>query len=198
MKRFIYLLTILLSFSGAVCSQTKSNAELKGDEFYFRRDYEKAIAHYQSEELTAQGLRSYAHSLEEMKQTIEAEAQYAKLMKLTDNNNLEDQFHYANLLKVNGKFKEYFASMDLFSKLKPLDSRSISYQRNKDNFNVLSMDNKLNKIQLLSMNTDHSDFGASFWKNQVVYTSNQMNPVMFNRIDSRTDEPFLNMYVADI
>jgi outer membrane protein OmpA-like peptidoglycan-associated protein len=198
MKRFIYLLTIVLPFSGCVFSQTKSSAELKGDASYFRRDYDKAISHYQSEELTSQGLRSYAHSLEEMNQTIEAEAQYAKLMKLTDNNNLEDQYHYANLLKVNGKFKEYFANMDLFSNLKPLDSRSISYLRNKDNFDVLSIDNPLNKIQLLSINTEHSDFGASFWKDQVVYTSNQLNPEMFSRIDSRTNEPFLNMYVADI
>jgi outer membrane protein OmpA-like peptidoglycan-associated protein len=181
-----------------VFSQSKSNAELKGDASYFRRDYEEAIVHYQSEELTPQGLRSYAHALEEMSQTIEAEKQYAKLMKVTDNNNLEDTYHYANLQKLNGKFKEYFASMDLYSSLKPLDSRSISYLKNKVNFDVISMDNSSNKIQLLNMNTSHSDFGASFWKDHVVFASNQMNPEMFNRKDSRTNEPFLNMYVAEI
>jgi outer membrane protein OmpA-like peptidoglycan-associated protein len=198
MKRIILLLIVILPFTGLVFSQTKSSSEIKGDEAYFKRDYEKAIFHYQSQELTEQGLRSYAHALEEMDQTIEAERAYAKLMKLTANNNMEDHFHYTNLLKINGKFKEFYASMDLFSSLKPLDSRSISYVRNKDNFDVLSMDNPLNKIQLLNMNTEHSDFGASFWKDQVVYVSNQLNPEMFNRIDSRTNEPFLNLYVADI
>lgn len=198
MKRFLYLLVLILPFSGSVFSQTKSGAEEKGDASYFKRDYEKAIIHYQSVELTNQGLRSYAHALEEMGQTIEAEKQYAKLMKLTDNNNFEDSYHYANLQKVNGKFKEYYASMDLFSSLNPLDSRSISYLRNKDNFDVISMDNPSNKIQLLSMNTNHSDFGASFWKDKIVFASNQMNPEMFNRKDSRTNEPFLNMYVAEI
>lgn len=198
MKRFLYLLAIILPFSGCVLSQSKSRAELKGDASYFRQDYDEAIVHYQSEELTQPGLRSYAHSLEEMNQTIEAEKQYAKLMKLTDNNNLDDHYHHANLMKVNGKFKEFYASMDLFSSLKPLDSRSISYLRNKDNFDVISMDNPSNKIQLLTMNTSHSDFGASFWKDQIVFASNQMNPAMFNRKDSRTNEPFLNMYVAEI
>lgn len=197
-KQITCLLLLTFPFSGFLFSQSKSSAELKGDGWYFRRDYEKAISHYQSEELTEQGLRSYAHALEEMSQTIEAEKQYAKLIKVTNNNNLEDHFHYANLLKVNGKFKEFFASMDLFAKLKPLDSRSISYLRNKDDFDMISMDNPSNKIQLLSMNTSHSDFGASFWKDQIVFASNQMNPEMFSRIDSRTDEPFLNLYVADI
>jgi outer membrane protein OmpA-like peptidoglycan-associated protein len=198
MKRLLLSLIFILPFTGFLFSQTKSTAETKGDEAYFKRDYEKAISHYQSEELTELGQRSYSHSLEEMNQTTEAEQAYAKLMKLTANNNLEDHFHYANLLKVNGKFKEFYANMDLFSSLYPLDSRSISYLKNKGNFDVLSIDNPLNKIQLLNMNTSHSDFGASFWKDQVVYVSNQLNPEMFSRIDSRTNEPFLNMYVADI
>lgn len=198
MKRFLLLLIIILSFTGLVFSQTKSNAEIKGDEAYFKRDYEKAIVHYQTQELTEQGLRSYAHALEEMNQTIEAERAYAKLMKLTANNNMEDYFHYANLLKVNGKFKEYFASMDLFSSLYPLDSRSMSYLSNKGNFDMISIDNLSNKIQLLNMNSSHSDFGTCFWRDQVVYVSNQLHPEMFSRIDSRTNEPFLNLYVADM
>jgi len=197
MKRITCLVFFVFSYSVLLIAQTKTTKESKGDDFFFRYNYDEAIQLYQATTLTEQGHRNYAYALEKMSRTIEAEQQFSKLLKMTNNQNLEDLFHYTNLLKVNGKFDDYKVNMDIFSNLHPLDSRSISYQENIDNFTVLSMDDKLNKIKLLNMNTIHSDFGVSFWKDKIVYTSNQSSPQLFQNLDARTDQPFLNMYVAD-
>lgn len=198
MKRTIYIGFLLLLNIGFSHAQKKSTNEIKGDASYFRYDYEDAIQSYHKADLTAQGLRNYATALEKFGQTVEAEKQFSKLLIITDHINMEDHLHYANLLKVNGKFHEYFESMDLFANLYPLDSRSISYQKHKGDFDKLAMDNKQMKIQLLNMNTSHSEFATSFWKEQLVYSSNQLNPKMFRYLDKRTSEPFLNVYVADV
>ena len=188
----------MVLFFGFSFSQNKTTKEIQGDHAYRIHNYNKAIVKYETRDLTWQGVRNYAHALEELGQTISAEKQYAKLIKLTDSNHLDDYFHYANLLKVNGKNEEYLVSMDLFSKLNPLDSRSVSFLNNKKNFEALTINNSNIQIELLTINTAHSDFGTTFWKDKIVFTSNYHPSLKWFVKDSRTNEPYLNMYVADL
>jgi outer membrane protein OmpA-like peptidoglycan-associated protein len=198
MKKIILILFALANFSMFVLAQEKSSKEIKGDSFYFIHEYAKAINKYESTTLTEDGLRKYASALQKIERNIEAETQYANLVKLSNGKAPEDYFNYASILKNNGKQNDYFFWMDKFSVLKPADLRVKSYQNNKDNFEALLFDQKKQSIRHLTINTDDQDFGTAFMNDKVVFASSRAKPKMIKRTDNRTGKPFLILYESDI
>ena len=53
------------------------------------------------------------------------------------------------------------------------------------------------KISNLAVNTDKSDFGTAFYGNQIVYSSSKDTTKVGGKIYSWTDQPFLELFVAD-
>lgn len=54
------------------------------------------------------------------------------------------------------------------------------------------------KVSNLAVNTDKSDFGTAFYGNQIVYSSSKDTTKVGGKTYSWTDQPFLELYVADM
>ena len=199
MKKIILSILVLTGISLGAFAQEKSSKEKKGDKFFTIYAYDNAIGRYErTKDLTVSGQRNLAESYCIMEQYAESEETYAVL--INDGNELisEDYYNYAMVLKKSGKYSESDVQMTKFSDQKPNDLRAISFRENKDQFNVLSKDNGNFRVREMSINTDAQDFGTSYYNDQVVYASSNAAPKMIKRRDNRNNEPFFNLYVADV
>ena len=199
MKKILITLLVLIVISPGAFAQEKSSKEKKGDKFFTIYEYDDAIGKYKrTKDLTVSGQRNLAESYCIMEQYDESEETYAAL--INDGNQLisEDYYNYAMVLKKSGKYTESDVQMTKFSNQQPNDLRAISFRENRNQFNALSKDNGNFKIREMDINTDSQDFGTSYYKDQVVYASSNAAPKMIKRRDNRNNEPFFNLYVADV
>jgi outer membrane protein OmpA-like peptidoglycan-associated protein/tetratricopeptide (TPR) repeat protein len=177
----------------------KSNKELKGDKYSFRYSFDKAIDKYSNtKELSVEGQRKLAESYYNIGKNIEAEEAYSKLISTPAVILPEDYYNYAMVLKSNGKYDEANKWMVRFKELKPNDLRIRGYNANYENqSNLLKEDGKY-KIYHLDVNTDADDFGTSYYKEQVVFSSTKLKPKMILKKYNWNGKPFWNMYVSKV
>jgi outer membrane protein OmpA-like peptidoglycan-associated protein len=177
----------------------KSSKEIKGDKFAFRYSFDKAIISYSNtKELTPEGQRKLAESYHNMNQNIESEESYAKLISKQTGVVPDDYYNYSAILKINGKYDESNKWMEKFGKLKPYDLRALDYKANKNEFEYLSGDIGRYKIENLNINTSNDDFGTSYYKDQIVFTSSETRVRMIKRRYNWNNEPFWSMYISEV
>ena len=199
MKNLFILIFILIGFENEVIAQEKSYEEIKGDKFSFCYSFNRAIDAYKhAKHLSLNGQRGLADAYHKIGQNIEAEKVYSKIVNLPDGILPDDYYNYAMVLKTNGNYNEVDKWMDKFIALKPDDLRAKDYIANKDKLvNLLSDLGKL-KIEYLDINTDALDFGASYYKNKVVFASTRRTPGLSSRKYNWTQKPFWNMFECEL
>jgi outer membrane protein OmpA-like peptidoglycan-associated protein len=133
-----------------------------------------------------------------MHQHIQSEVAYSKLVNTAGGNLPEDYYNYAMVLRCDAKYDESNKWMDKFVEQKPTDLRAKDYVLNKSKFNDLLADQGAFKINHLDINTDARDFGASYYKEKVVFASSRATPKMVQRKSNRDGLPYLNIYEADV
>ena len=171
----------------------KSAKELKGDKHYFVYSFDKAIEAYKDDkQISLEGQRKLAKSYANMNQNAEAELSYSKLLNTQGGNSSEDYFNYAMVLKANGKYEEANIAMDKFKELNPTDLRAKDYAANKTKLNNLLQDDGKFKIEQLTANTDAQDFGTSYYKDKIVFTSSRTSKLISKK-SNRNGKPYLNM-----
>lgn len=176
----------------------KSKRELRGDKHYFVYSFDKAIDNYKNEnELSLEGQRKLAKSYYYMNDNIKSEEAYAKLISMPGGNLSEDYYNYAMVLRTDGKYDESNKMMDKFSEATPNDLRTIDYKLNKSNLGNLLADNGKFSVKHLTVNTEAEDFGPSFYKNKIVFTSSRTTKMMPKK-SNRDNKPFLNIYVSEV
>jgi outer membrane protein OmpA-like peptidoglycan-associated protein len=194
---FISLITCI-AITGNLNAQEKSRKELKGDKYYFVYSYDKAIYKYShAKQLSIEGQRKLADSYSNMDQDIKSEATYSKIVN-SPGSLPEDNYNYAMVLKTDAKYEESDRSMNKFIALKPADLRGKDYSTHNTELAGLLKDDGKYKIQHLDVNTDAEDFGASYYKDKIVFTSTRATPKMVKRNSNRNGKPYLNIYVADL
>jgi outer membrane protein OmpA-like peptidoglycan-associated protein len=199
MKKLFIPIILLIGLGINVFAQEKTNQELKGDKFFFNYSFDRSIVFYnRADPLSFEGQRRLAESYHNMGLDVESEAVYLKL--ITDNMGVlpEDYYNYAMVLKANGKYTEAAKSMDKFKTLKPNDLRAKDYVENKNEFAALQKDNGIYKIEHLNINTDALDFGTSYYKNSIVFSSTRTNHKMIVRNYNWTNQPFWDIYMAEV
>jgi outer membrane protein OmpA-like peptidoglycan-associated protein len=110
----------------------------------------------------------------------------------------EDYYNYAMVLKMNGKYEESNLWMNKFVVLKPIDLRAQDYIANSSKLASLQKGDSEFQIKHLSINTDALEFGASYYKNKIVFASTRTNYKLLVRKFNWTKEPYWNMFVADV
>lgn len=199
MKKLLLSVLVLIGISGSTLAQDKASRELRGDKFFFTYTFDQAIDRYsRTKNLTIAGQRNLAESYMIMGQNTESEETYAALINGGTGLIPIDNYNYAMVLKSSGKYSESDVQMNKFVAQKPNDLRAISFKANKIQFSTLSKDNGHFKIREMEINTSSQDFGASYYKDQVVYTSSNASPKMIQRRYNWNNEPFLNLYVANV
>lgn len=192
MKRILFVL-ILLAASGMTFSQTalKKLAETS----FEKQDYQIAAASY--ERLVQKGDSSvevlfklgdaYYYNSNYVKANNWYVKSYAKNKQLTAN-----QFHrFIQTLKSVGNKEESNRVMVAFTQAFPQDLRVKNNVNSEKYFqNPLQV-----SIKNLGINSAYSDYGASIYKDSLVFSS--ARPALVSSTDYyRTDQPFTNLFVA--
>ncbi len=197
-KIFIPLIAIIVTCFN-VTAQEKSNKEIKGDKSSFNYSFDKAIKSYTHDKnLSVEGQRMLAESYHKVDSNALSEKVYFTMINADKEIVPEDYYNYAMVLKMNGKYDESNKWMDKFVTLKPEDLRGRDYVANSHELARLQKDNGEFQINHQSVNTDALDFGTSYYKNKVVFASTRTHFKFFVRKYNWTNEPFWNMYIAEV
>jgi outer membrane protein OmpA-like peptidoglycan-associated protein len=144
----------------------------KASNYYTNYSYPKVIEKLEGKEnLSTEAYRELAESYKIANDFVKAEASYAKVVAAPDKI-AEDVYHYAQLLKMNGKYVEAQTQMDAYAALNN-DKRAKLYARNKNYVVDLLKDKGQFTIKNLEVNSMQQDFGAVYYKDQIVYTSSK-------------------------
>jgi outer membrane protein OmpA-like peptidoglycan-associated protein len=199
MIKIILSLLVLSGISLGAYAQEKSSREKKGDKHFFIYAYDDAINQYaRTKHITVSGQRNLAASYRFMKANQKSEATYALLISRADGLVPEDFYNYAMVLKASGKYEESNTYMRKFAEQKPYDLRAKSFQNNEGQLNEIQNDNGNFTIRTMSINTPSQDFGTAYFNDKIVYASSNAAPKMVKRLYNWNNEPFLNLYVAEV
>jgi outer membrane protein OmpA-like peptidoglycan-associated protein len=227
MKNLFITIILLIGININVFPQEKSDKEIIGDSFFNCYSFDKAIKFYtHTKQLSLAGQRRLAESYHNIDLNVESETVYSNLIKAQgdliqgDNSDIkqnkqsgaeysgtvtapgeltpEDYYNYAMVLKSNGKYEEAGKMMDIFNELKPDDLRAKEYSINKNELANLSKDNGKYKIEHLNVNTDALDFGTSYYKDKIVFSSSRVTKYLRAKLFRWTRKPFWDMYISDV
>jgi outer membrane protein OmpA-like peptidoglycan-associated protein/tetratricopeptide (TPR) repeat protein len=197
MKRKIFTLSIIAFFT--INLQAQSWKLKKADEAFNRYDYATALSLYKGlKDKTADVYRNMAESYVMLGQLDKAVESYAKVMESGDYKP-EDLYRYAYLLRMEGNYDAANQYMKKYAQLKPGDTRVKHFLRNPGYIAELQKMNTGLNIKNVSVNSSYQDFGPVYYDNgKLVFASSRGKKFIGGRIWSGNEQPYLNLYIADI
>lgn len=192
---------LLLAHSG-VAQSGRANAHVReGDRHFQQMAYARAVVSYTAAaEMGAVNehvTKRLAESHLQLGNTVEAERWYAVVVKFL-NREARDLYNYAEALKSNQRYEEAEEWMDRYLAMagtEGVPARSNitgfarKYNQNKDRFTV----------KPVSVNSSVSDFGTAWLGRDKVLFSSSRNPTFgIERKAAINDQPFLDLFVADV
>ncbi len=189
-KAFILsILIIPISFFG----QTSTK---KADTYFTNYNYNKVIEKLEGRaNLTTDAQRKLAESYKLVGNHSAAEVAYAKLVTAADKT-ANDVYAYAQVLKMNGKYTDAQQQMDIYASLNASDSRAQLNQQNKNYTNDLLQNKAQFDVKNLAVNSPEQDFGVTYFKDQLVYTSSKHDINAAYRRWNGNNLPFLDLYTG--
>ena len=210
MKNKILIITLI-----SVLNAFSQNSSSKADKLFERMWYKEAAELY---ELKLKKIEKKDY------QSIEDKEEYVELLKKagdsyffnTDMENAsrwyeklvsdhyssvepEYLFRYSHSLEGIDDYKHAKMWMKEFSKrTKNQDDRSEKYDQEDHTVeDVLNIEPQF-VLSNISVNTENSDFGAMYYKDQLIYSSAVDSSYYHTREYHWNEQPFLNMYISDL
>jgi outer membrane protein OmpA-like peptidoglycan-associated protein/tetratricopeptide (TPR) repeat protein len=191
--RNIYLTFSFVIASGLLSAQNKDTKI--ADKLFDRYEYVDAAQEYlklaQSGKADAYVYKQLADSYFAIFNTKEAIKWYAKVV--TQKQDAETYYKYAQMLKSNGNYAESDKQMQQFAALAPNDSRAKAFSSSPDYLPTLKGQAKLFDVAKSDISSDKTDFGAVVTNDNSVYFSSARNT---SRRNSNWEEPYLDLYKA--
>lgn len=198
------LVLVLVAFTISGFGQMKQKV---ADRLYDELAYFKAVELYQDlarkSTATTYHIRRTAECYRLLGDSKNAELWYAKLVKQSDSQP-EDFYYYGQMLKSNEKYKEANVQMEKFyDKTNGKDSRGVAHHESNDYADQFKANADRYEINILNeVNTEDSDFGASFFTNKgekmLVFASARRNMNMLNKDFQWDGSHFLDIYTASL
>lgn len=186
MKNILLLSAMLIAY----CANSQTNKNDIDKEF-LSCNYQAVIAIAENKtDINSDEIRKLAYSYKMMGEYEKAEAAYQKLLAETPVK-LDDVYEYAQILKINGKYKLSDEQMQYY------------YQQKNKTFTIKTLDklmavNNGFEINNETINTPYQDFGITFFQNNVVYGSVKRNKGTVYRTFNPYKLPALDLYVGTI
>ncbi len=181
----------------SIFSLSAQTGSKKKAERYFRNYfYTKAIAEYESvkNKRTPEN-RNLAESYYRIGDYENSEVYFEAVVRASDYTKY-DVYNYASVLKMNEKYALAEEWMLKFHKLAPKDSRGREYADNLGYYKSFNNEEQFT-VQGLDMNTEQSDFGASYFMNQIVFASTRGGTSAMKKRWNWNNLGYLDLYVAD-
>ena len=193
MKKYIIIAAFLLPIS--VLAQTPSVK--KADKAFKSFSYPKVIEKLEGKkDISTNAVRELAASYAFVGQYAKAEETYARLSAAPDKIPT-DLYDYAQVLKMNGKYNEAITQLDAYAALQSNDKRVQLVKKDIHYMDQLLKDKGQFTIKNLDMNSAAQDFGATYFKDKVVYTSSSHLVSASQRKWNGNNLDFLDLHVAN-
>lgn len=193
--RYFVFLTLLILANTAIAQVTTLK---KADNLFHIYNYEAAVEKYlKVKDQTTYVNRRLAESYLALRNYTKAEEYFQNVVFAKDAKP-NDYYNYAYVLRINKKYEAASKYMTRFNAKNPDDSRGNRLVQNPKYYLKLQKQNKDFSIDNLKMNTNINDFGTSFLGDNVVFTSDRDNAVVFDRKWNWSKESFLQIYIATV
>lgn len=193
MKKTYILCCLILPFS--FFGQTSLK---KANNHYNNYSYTKVIENLEDEkQVTTDAQRKLAESYKITGNFTAAESVYSKIVEASDKTP-QDVYAYAQILKMNAKYADAQKQMDIYSSLNAADSRTKLFNQNKTYTIDLLKDKGQFEIKNLEVNSAEQDFGVTYFKNEIAYTSSKHDINAAYRRWNGNNLPFLDLYVGQV
>ncbi len=192
MKNIYLLLSFVIVTTITLKAQTKETE--KADKLFKQFEYLDASTEYLK--LVGIGKKEnyiynqLAESYYNMFNTKEAIKWYA--LSVTQPQDAETYFKYAQMLKASGKYEESNAQMAIFANKRPKDLRAISFNENPNYIPKLLSKKKSFDVRSISINSDKSEFGPMLSNDNVFYFSSARRKS--KKTAGWNDESYLDLY----
>lgn len=129
---------------------------------------------------------------------LEANKWYGELFALGQEVEPEYYFRYAQTLKSVGDYAKANEYLAKFSQKTASDNRAKIFEENKDYLSEIKKNSGRQKIEDAGINSEYSDYGGSFYKENFVFTSARDTGGVSNMKHKWTNASFYNLYSATV
>ncbi|MDI1256935.1 MAG: OmpA family protein [Flavobacterium sp.] len=188
------LLSLVLAGTTSIKAQNKDTQ--KADKLFAQFEYVDATKEYlelvNKNKADNYVYKQLAEAYYNMFNTAEAAKWYAKVV--TQPQDAETYYKYAQMLKANGKYEESNKQMATFASKAPNDQRAKTFKENPNYLPKLLDKQKSFNVKSVAINSDKSEFGAVLANDSNLYFVSTRNKT--KRTDGWNDEPYLDIYLA--
>ena len=199
MNKAIRYIILIFSFV-AICNfsgYSQQHLLKKAEHLYQLKAYSKAIDYYRDYLSSVNdyvAMSKLAECYLKIGDTQSAERFYS-IVANSNNSIPEEYFNYGKVLMANKKYTEAADWFKKYSSIYPNNKLAKTYIKSCLTIDELMIGDSLSyKVYNLSINTPHSDFGAMFYKNGIVFLS--AKKTKGQRTFEWTGESYLDMYYS--
>ena len=191
MKNLYITLSFMLAVT-AMSAQSEKTAE--ADKLFARLEYVDAAQKYldlAKKDNDPYIAKQLAESYYNMFNSAGAVTWYAKATQAPQD--AETYYHYAQMLKAQGKYEEANKQMQQFASLAPGDQRAVAFKKDPDYLPKLRSQAKLFDEKILDINDKkYGSFAGVLSDDNTFYFASSRNTARKN--DGVKEEPFLDLY----
>lgn len=193
MKKISFAFSLIIALTTAYA---QNSATAKADKLFESYQYVAAIDEYQklaeSKNANAYVFTQLAESYYNVFDSANA-VQWFEKATAKGKVDAEIYYHYAQALKVLGRYQEANKQLDVFAKMLPNDERAKEHLANPNYIPSLANNSKLFDVAETNIkNKGQSDFGALLTDNNVLYFASTRNSS--NKTDKWNNQPYLDIY----
>lgn len=196
MRKIAYVIV----FIGALLANVSVKAQLleKANKQFESFSYQEAIELYetiwQKDSSNLYVVRQLASSYRLINNTEKSEQWYARIIQNGNAEN-EDLLHYSRALQSNQKYSEAKKWMDKYR----MNSNASNHELiDLDVIAKLKADSSRYSVIPISANSEESDFGAAYYKNEVVFSSAREKLSVIKRNYKWNNQNYLRLYQAHV
>jgi outer membrane protein OmpA-like peptidoglycan-associated protein/tetratricopeptide (TPR) repeat protein len=199
-NNILFYITILSVFSFNIYSQKAriAAADKKYDSYAYVdaiKTYERvANKGYKSEELFKKLGNAYYFNA----QLEDAARWYGELFEMTSDLEPEYYYRYSSSLRSIGENDKANEMMAKFNQSSGNDSRAKLFEKNRNYLEEIKENSGRYEIEDAGVNSQYSDYGTAIYLDKIVFASARDTGSLVHRLHSWTNQPFTNLYVADL
>ncbi|MGG5577080.1 OmpA family protein [Myroides sp. C15-4] len=207
-KRFITLLVLSSIALTTSIGWAQEKRENKADHKFEKYEYINAIEIY--EKAVEKGFKS-VNALQKLGDAYyfngkltEANKWYDELIQFAkekqESLGSEYYYRYAQTLRAMQQYEQADAYMSTFTSMEEQDSRAQLFEANKNKYRA-EIEKRSNRYEIepLPMNSPYSDYGATIYKGQLIYTSARASEtVSGSKVHKWTNEAYTSLYASTI
>lgn len=127
-----------------------------------------------------------------------AEKWYSALFELTKETEPEYYYRYSQCLKSVGKYELANKMLDVFNAKSGNDARAKLYVKQKDYLEVIEEHSGRYSVENAGINSSESDYGTSFFGNQLVFASSRVAKGASKKIQKWNNQAFTSLYASGV